>query len=149
MLFSNIINVYNAAKHACNIFPIMYGFIEILFLDVILSTWSNTDKPPNPSKNAQITILIEMFLFGIEHTLLTPFVSSIIPEKILSQNSEGNPKKVKIGEKIVVKISKKWVLSSIELITENSTTKPPIITIVFIEFLLLLNYYHILILFTI
>lgn len=83
-------------------------------------------------------IFTEMFLFEIAHTLLTPFVSSIIPEKMLSQNSGDSPKMLNKGENTVLKISKKWVLSSIELITENKTTNPPIITIVFMEFFILI-----------
>lgn len=116
----------------------MYGFMEILFLEVILSTCNKIDNPPKPSKNAHIIMLIEIILLGKEHTLLTPFVNSIIPEKMLSQKVLGRPIKLNIGEKIAVKISKKCVLSSMELITENSTTNPPIITMVLIEFLMLL-----------
>lgn len=104
----------------------------------MLRTCKSTESPPNPSRKAHIMMFTKRFLFGIAHTLLTPFVSSIIPEKMLSQNSEDNPKMLNKGENVVLKISKKWVLSSIEFITENKTTNPPIITIVFIEFFMLI-----------
>lgn len=108
------------------------------FFDIMLRTCKSTESPPKPSRKAHIMMFMEMFLFGIAHTLLTPFVSSIIPEKMLSQNSGDNPKMLNKGENAVLKISKKCVLSSIELITENKTTNPPIITIVFMEFFMLI-----------
>lgn len=110
----------------------------MLFFEIMLNTCKRTERPPNPSKKAHIIIFTERDLFGMAHTLLTPFVSSIIPEKMLSQNSGDNPKMLNKGENALLKMSKKCVLSSIELITENKTTNPPIITIVFMEFFILI-----------
>ena len=58
----------------------MYFFIDKSDFDVMLKTWSNTDIPPNPSKNAQMMILEERALLVTELTSNTPLVSSIIPE---------------------------------------------------------------------
>ena len=60
----------------------MYFFIDKSDFDVMLKTWSNTDIPPNPSKNAQMMILKERALLVTELTSNTPLVSSIIPEMI-------------------------------------------------------------------
>ena len=85
----------------------MYGLIEMLFFDVMLNTCSNMEKPPKPSKNAQIIMLVEIALLGIAQTLLTPFVSSMMPENMLSQKLLESPKRLKIGENMVVSRSKK------------------------------------------
>ena len=77
------------------------------FLDIMLRTCKRTESPPKPSRKAHIMIFTEMFLFEIAHTLLTPFVSSIIPEKMLSQNSGDSPKMLNKGENNALKISKK------------------------------------------
>lgn len=85
----------------------MYGFIDMLFFDVMLNTCNNIEKPPKPNKNAQTIMFVEISLFGIAQTLLTPFVNSMMPEKILSQKLLESPKRLKIGENIVVNKSKK------------------------------------------
>lgn len=68
---------------------------------------------------------------------LTPFVSSIIPEIILDEKSVGILNIFKIGLIIIHNKSSKWLLFSIEIITENKTTKPPIIITVEIALLIL------------
>lgn len=60
----------------------MYFFIDKSDFEVILNTCNKIDKPPKPSKNAHIIILIVKFLEGIELASDTPFVSSIRPTKI-------------------------------------------------------------------
>lgn len=62
------------------VFRMIYGFIEISELEVILRTWSITDIPPKPNKNAAIITFTEIALYGILAIIDTPFVSSIIPE---------------------------------------------------------------------
>lgn len=49
----------------------------------MLKTCNKTEIPPNPSKNAQSTILTNIDLLGTLHTRDTPFVSSIIPDNKL------------------------------------------------------------------
>lgn len=119
------------------IFRIIYGFIEISELDVILNTWSITDIPPNPSKNAEITTFTESTLNGILAIIDTPFVSSIIPENKPVANSWGRPKASSAGATIRLSKSNTFVLFNIDIITLNSTTNPPIITTVLIELIML------------
>ena len=94
--------------------------------------------PPNPSKNAHIIMFRDIALNGILEIADTPFVSSIIPEKSPVAKLDGMFKLFSIGETIISKISKTLVLLSIEIITLNSITKPPIITTVLIELIILL-----------
>ena len=46
----------------------------------MLSTWSNTEIPPKPSKKAVKIIFIESFLQAIEDIELIPFVISKKPQ---------------------------------------------------------------------
>lgn len=82
-------------------------------------------------------ILTEIALNGIPEIIDTPFVSSIIPENIPVANDAGRCRVSKIGDNVIVKISNTLLFSNIERITLNSITKPPIISIVFIELIIL------------
>lgn len=55
--------------------------MDISDFEVILHTCSKTEMPPNPSKKAQIIILIPSVLQGTKLTKLTPEVSSIKPDR--------------------------------------------------------------------
>jgi hypothetical protein len=48
--------VYSDAKKPCKNFPIIYGFIDNLFLEAILKICKKIENPANPSKNAVIII---------------------------------------------------------------------------------------------
>lgn len=67
---------------ACKILPIMYGFIDNFSLETTLSICSITEKPPNPSKNALSKIFVEIAFTWILLIAFSPFVSSIIPDKV-------------------------------------------------------------------
>lgn len=116
----------------------MYGFIDISEVLVMLNTWSKIEKPPKPSRNAQVIMLIEISLNWIFEINATPFVNSIIPEKNPLANDEGKLSDFSSGEVNISKISNILVLFIIDIITLNSITKPPIIRIVFIELIILL-----------
>lgn len=111
--------------------------MEISEVEVILKTWSKIESPPKPSKNAEIIIFTEIALKGILDITETPFVSSIIPVNKPSANEVGSSKVLSIGEMIIDKMSKTLVLLRIDKITLNSITKPPIMTIVVIELIML------------
>lgn len=106
-------------------------------VEVILNTWSNTDIPPNPSKNAQIIIFIDMALIGIWEIIETPFVSSTIPESNPIAKEDGIWTRESMGAMIADRIFKIPVLLSIDIITLKSTTNPPIITTVLIDDIML------------
>lgn len=93
--------------------------------------------PPNPSKKAQIIILIEIFLKGILEITDTPLVSSTNPESIPFAKLEGIPIRLSRGAKTLDSMSKIPVFCSIEIITLKSITNPPIITIVDTEVIIL------------
>ena len=118
--------------------PQKYFLIDKPNLLIILNTWSNTEKPPKPSKKLQAVILIEISFKGMLATSLTPFVNSTIPDKIGVINWVGIWKAEKIGAIVIEASSNKWLWFKIEIITENRTTNPPINKIVEIEFIILL-----------
>lgn len=93
--------------------------------------------PPKPSKKAQIIMLIDIFFIGILEIVATPLVSSTIPESMPFAKLLGILKTLSIGDKILDKMSKMPVFFSIEIITLKSITKPPIMTIVLIEVMIL------------
>ena len=73
---------------------------------------------------------MDNFFSGMLHIILSPFVNSKIPEIKPEENFSGICKKWKMGFKQLVKMSINWLVCNIEIITENKTTKPPIIRIV-------------------
>ena len=82
----------------CNTLPIKYAFIETSDLDVILKTWSNTEKPPNPKIADIRIILVDIFLDVIFAICRAPFVSSIIPDiKDLQKEKSLIPKSLNRG----------------------------------------------------
>lgn len=96
----------------------------------MLNTCKKTEIPPKPNKNAVIIILIDIFFMCIIEIRLIPFVISSNPVSIGTIKLIGKCKNLKNG--ITVKVSKfiKLLDLKIDIITENSTTKPPIINIV-------------------
>ena len=54
--------------------------------------------PPNPRRNAQIAILVDMSFTCTKETKLIPFVSSIIPDNIGTANERFILKKPSNGE---------------------------------------------------
>ena len=102
----------------------------------MLRTCKATEIPPNPSKNAQIIILVEMFLLAISAISQTPFVSSISPVIIPFRYLLEILKTLDSGE---IRLTNKFnipLLFNIEITTEKSTTNPPIRNIVLIEFIM-------------
>lgn len=98
--------------------------------ETMLKTWSKTESPPEPSRNAVIIMLVEIFFSFIKDTILIPLVISKSPVKIDAITWEGRFNHLQIGSnimqtKVVIPLTFK-----IEIITENKTTKPPIIRIV-------------------
>ena len=89
--------------------------------------------PPKPSRKAVKMIFREIFLSLINEIILIPFVISNIPLNIEDIISEGILKVLHIGKNTV---QIKFVIPltfKIDIITENKTTKPPIIRMVEIE----------------
>lgn len=111
----------------------MYFFIDKSDFDVMLKTWSNTDIPPNPSKNAQMMILKESALLVTELTSNTPLVSSIIPEMTGLAKDKSIFKSFNGMYNKYENISKILLFPKIEIITEKITTNPPIIIIVLLD----------------
>lgn len=66
-----------------------------------------------------------------------PLVNSIIPDKNGTLNGYGILNTVNNGCNNFAQYSNKTLFSRIDSITENKTTKPPIKTIVLIEFIIL------------
>lgn len=99
----------------------------------MLKTWSITEIPPNPSRNAHKIIFIEIFLQATLQTSDTPFVSSIIPEMIGPANEISRFKILRIGYNKYESTDNILLLFNIEIITENITTNPPIIIIVLLD----------------
>ena len=81
----------------CNIFPKIYGLIERSVFAIILTTWSNTEIPPNPSKNEVKIRFIDIFLQAIVEKEEMPFVISIKPLSRGKQNDVSIFNKLKIG----------------------------------------------------
>ena len=78
-MFINI-QVYNAEKQACKIFPKIYGVIDKSVLEIQLQTWSKTEMPPRPRRKEAIIIFIEIFFSGILQIIFSPLVNYIIPD---------------------------------------------------------------------
>ena len=106
-------------------------------VEVILKTWSKTDIPPNPSKNAHIVIWILIAFIGMTEIIDTPFVSSTIPDNIPVANVVGMFRTSNKGDRNLDKISKIPVLFNIDIITLKSITNPPIMTMVFTDVIIL------------
>ena len=70
---------------------------------------------------------------GMLHIIFSPLVNSKIPETMPLLKFVDILKKSDKGFKQLDKISNNWLVSKIEIITENNTTKPPIIKTVLIE----------------
>ena len=68
--------------------------------------------PPNPRRNAQIAILVDMSFTCTKETKLIPFVSSIIPDNIGTANERFILKKPTM-EKSQQKINLKYVIDLI------------------------------------
>ena len=103
----------------------------------MLNTWSITEIPPKPSKNAQRIILIEIAFSGIFATIFTPLVNSIIPLINPEENSGFIFNTLNTGIIIADKIFRIPLLFIIEIITLNKTTKPPISITVCVAFVIL------------
>ena len=127
--------VYAVASMACKILPIMYGFIDNFSLETTLKIWSITENPPNPSKNEHSKIFVEIAFTWILLIAFSPFVSSIIPDK-MPEIKLLFPNK---GDRNFAIIFNSPEFFNIEIITENITTNPPIIIIVFILEIILLD----------
>lgn len=82
-------------------------------------------------------IFTEIALNGILEIKETPFVSSTIPAKKPFAKDKGRCKVSSKGDARVLRISNTLVLLRMEIITLKSITKPPIITIVLIELIIL------------
>ena len=122
---------------ACSSLPMVYVFIESPDLLMILKTCSSTENPPKPNKKLADIILIESDFICTFETRFTPFVNSIIPDNIGFINLSGKWIMRAIGDSIAVNPSKIPLWFNIDMITENITTKPPIIKIVEIAFVML------------
>ena len=114
-----------------------YVFIERPALLIMLKTCNSTEIPPNPSKKLDDTMFTDIAFICVFATKLTPFVSSIIPDRIGFISSAGKPIEQRIGESIKDIPLKIPLWFNIDITTENITTKPPIIKIVDIEFVML------------
>lgn len=114
----------------------MYGFMEISVLEVKLYTCKITEIPPKPKIKAQIIILKEIFLIGIELICWSPLVISKNPFIIPWAKSGVILKILKIGLSNVCTKLIRYDLLKIDIITEKNTMKPPILRIVKIEFLI-------------
>ena len=130
--------MYNAAITPCNNLPKMYGFIDKSVFETILNTCKNIDIPPIPSKKEVNIIFNEIAFICIFEINDIPFVISKKPVRIGATKVVGIFKRLKQGDIIIVSIFKNLLALNIDIITEKSTTKPPIIIIVkialYIEF---------------
>lgn len=107
-------------------------------LEVMLNTWKNTEMPPIPNKNDASIILIEMaFIFMLAIDAI-PFVISNNPVNKGAMNLGDICIRLNKGVKTLTTITKKLLAFKIEIITEKSTTNPPITRIVEILFVMLL-----------
>lgn len=116
----------------------IYGFIEISDVEVIDKTCSKMDIPPKPRRKAQIVIFIDILLIGILDIIDTPLVSSTIPDKVPFINSVGIWRIENIGDTNVPNILRIFELFNIDIMTLKSITKPPIITTVLTDDIILL-----------
>ena len=105
--------------------------------EVILSTCSKTEIPPNPSKKAVIKILIESFLQVILEMLLIPFVISKNPVNRGSIKEGEICIKLKNGVAMISIICVIPLDFKIEIIEEKMTTNPPISKIDFMLLIIL------------
>lgn len=109
--------------------------MEILALEVILNTCKSTEKPPKPKTNEQITSCICILIVVELQIKEIPFVTSIKPVSKPILTELGILKKLSKLDNII----KMWLVCNIDIIIENRTTKPPIIRIVLIAFMILLD----------
>lgn len=108
----------------------MYGFMDKSDFETILITWSKTEIPPKPKRKAVSIILIDIcFIFMFEIKLI-PFVISNIPVNKELEMFSGTFTNLHTGLNISDTKLVNPLALKIEMITENSTTKPPIIRIV-------------------
>ena len=96
----------------------------------MLSTCSNTEIPPNPSKKAVKIIFIESFLQAIDDIELIPFVISKKPQIIGLIKEVSILIKLNKGERHVDKMFRIPLDFKIEITLEKITTNPPINRIV-------------------
>lgn len=104
----------------------MYGLIDKSVLEVMLRTWSNTEIPPKPSKNAVKIMLIESFLQAICEIEFIPFVISKNPQRKGDIKEVSILRKLNNGEKQVDKMLIMPLDFKIEITLEKITTNPPI-----------------------
>ena len=93
-----------------------------------------TEIPPKPNTKDVIIIFIEIAFMWMQEIWEIPFVISKKPINIGLINEDGICKKLKKGAKKIVKAGSIWLSSKIDIITENKTTKPPIIKSVEVAF---------------
>ena len=117
----------------CNNLPYIYGFIDKSVFETMLNTCKNIDNPPKPSKRDVSMILIDSSFMDIDAINDIPFVISKRPFINGAIKKVGILMSLKIGENINVKRFNNLLDLSIEIITENNTTNPPIIIILDIE----------------
>ena len=126
-----------AENMPCNSLPMAYVFIESPALLTMLKTCNSTEIPPNPNKKLAETIFTDIAFMCVCATKLTPFVSSIIPDRMGFISSVGKPIAQSTGESKADMLLKIPLWFNIDITTENITTKPPIIKMVDIEFVML------------
>ena len=114
----------------------MYGLIDIFDLDTILNTCSTTERPPKPSKNETNITIVEKLFVWIKHNFFNPFVTSTIPKITLLEKLVGI---LNTEYSTLERIDIILLDCSIEVITENRTTKPPIVTMVLTDFVILVD----------
>ena len=107
--------------------------------EVILNTCNPIDIPPKPNRKEQRMVVIETFFVIILHTCFTPLVSSNIPVIKGLPKQESIPNQENTGARMIWIPSNKWVLLQIEIMTENKTMNPPIITTVWILSVMVLD----------
>lgn len=118
----------------CKILAKIYGLIDKSVFDTILKTWRKTEIPPSPSKNAERIMLIEICFIWIVDIKAIPFVISKIPVRSGDTKEVGIVISLNAGEIIKVNAFNRRLALNIDIITENITTKPPIIIIVEVAF---------------
>ena len=128
---------YMLAITPCIHLPIKYFFIDKSVSEIMLKTWSNTEIPPNPSKNADKMTFWDIFFILTVAIKFTPFVSSNIPQSKGSISFVSKPKVLKKGKSSRPICSNICRLLKIETKTENITTYPPIRRIVDTAFCML------------
>ena len=111
----------------------MYGFIDKSDFETMLSTWSITEIPPSPKRNAVKIMFIDICFIFIEAIWLIPFVISKNPVKSALEILGEISNKLLIGSNITEITFVIPDVFKIDTITENKTINPPIIRIVEVE----------------